>query len=190
MPESSSLAAMLFASSLEMKLTPLPTYSYCQPHWKPVTLMSSWELASLPIRTMPCAAGIAIPIRMSTGIVVHTISTLVLWTRVTSAAAPRDLRWKTIDQIITPKTTTPIATQTQNAIMWMLYTSLLMLVTPTGRLRRPQPEERALSASSALAGEAAPAAASSAAMLSHIPGRIPSLARYIVVVPFSRGPLW
>src|SRR5215469_12396232 len=60
-----------------------------------------------------------------------------------------------------------------------------MLVTPTGRLRRLQPP---VGDSSAMAGNAAPAAASSAAMLSHIPGRIPSLARYIVVVPFSRGP--
>src|SRR6185312_7321068 len=61
-----------------------------------------------------------------------------------------------------------------------------MLVTPTGRLRRPQPP---LGDSSAMAGIADPAAASSAAMLSHVPGRIPSLARYIVVMPFSRGPL-
>src|ERR1044071_5360412 len=60
-----------------------------------------------------------------------------------------------------------------------------MLVTPTGKLRRPQPDP---AASSALAGSAATVAAISAAMLSHIPGRVPSLTRYIVVVPFTRVP--
>src|SRR5579862_2252667 len=56
-----------------------------------------------------------------------------------------------------------------------------MLVTPTGRFSSSQPDTGAFAAP-ALAALAA--AASSAARLSHIPGRNPTLARYIVVMPF------
>ena len=63
------------------------------------------------------AAGTAMAMRMTTGMSVQMISTLVLCTRLVSATAPFDLRNATSDQIIQPKTTTPMPTQIQKTSM-------------------------------------------------------------------------
>ena len=97
MPEPSSRAASLLRSRREKKVTPLSRYSYCQPHWKPVTLMVSSVLVVSSIATSVFAAGTAMTTRITTGIAVQMISTRVLCTSVVSATAPLDFRNLTID---------------------------------------------------------------------------------------------
>ena len=62
-------------------------------------------------------AGTAIATRITMGITVHAISAKVLWWNC-AGRAPAAFRWRTIEMNMTPKTTTPIATQIQRMSMW------------------------------------------------------------------------
>ena len=80
-------------------------------------MVSSVLRGVLDLDQRACAAGTAMATRIITGMTVQMISTLVLCTRVVSGTAPLDLRNVTIDQIMTPNTTTPMTTQTQKISM-------------------------------------------------------------------------
>jgi hypothetical protein len=82
-----------------------------------VTLIVSsvFRVSSMAISVR--AAGTAMTTRITTGITVQMISAFVLWVIEVSGCAPCDLRNATSDQIIQPKTTTPIATHHQKMVM-------------------------------------------------------------------------
>ena len=79
-------------------------------------MVSSVLLVS-SIATRVLAAGTAMATRMKTGTAVHTSSTLVLCTMVTSGIAPLDLRNLTSEYTIAPNTSTAMTTQTQKISM-------------------------------------------------------------------------
>ena len=63
--------------------------------------------------------GIAIAIRITTGMRVQAASSRALCSSVWSATAPFDFRKRTMATIIAPNVTTAMARQIQNIVMWM-----------------------------------------------------------------------
>ena len=86
---------------------------------RPVTRIESSELRVSSIMRMTLAAGIAIATKITTGMMVQMISTLVLCTMLVSGMAPWE--WRKFHEgrkIITPKTTTwRLVTQIQKTSM-------------------------------------------------------------------------
>ncbi len=67
--------------------------------------------------TSAVVAGIAMPTRISTGMMVQAISARVLWAHL-AGSSPRDLRCRMIDMNIAAKTRTPMTTQIHRTTIW------------------------------------------------------------------------
>jgi len=85
-----------------------------------VTLIVSSEPDVSSILISDSTAGIAMPIRMITGMMVQVASSRALCSSFWSAIAPFDFRKRTIATIIAPKVTTAMITQIHSMSMCVL----------------------------------------------------------------------